>query len=598
MAEIEKYGLMWDEATDPACIEMACIQKGGSWIEDGKPRGAGLLEHYLNLRTLIWPDRYRHRWTDLIYKNIIENEVTILMGCASSQKTSHSSEFVLLDYWCFPNDTLVLMSTTSNEKLDLAVFGEVKKLFASARALRPWLPGHVLDHRRAITTHDIGDDDVRDIRCGMIGRACYVGGKFVGLGVYSGIKQNRVRFLADELQYMAPTFLECLGNMFSNPDVKVIGSGNPNHDPDSQLGIAAEPVDGWASVGEPEKTVVWDIKFQKGKCVNLVGTDSPNFDVPEGEPPPYPRLIDRNFQNRVIKAYGKDSPKFYEQCRGIMKIGMAHSRVITRELCRIHGAHDKAIWAGEPRTKIYSIDPAYGGGDRCVAGYVEFGRSIDDTVVIRVNAPKEIQINLRDGRTPEDQIADAVLKDCQDLDIPANHCFYDSFGKGTIGFSFARKFGNNCPVPVNSGDRTTKRPVRHDLFVRDERTKRDRLKLCDEHYSKFVTEMWFSVRYIIESDQMRELPDDVMMEGCMREYSDVAGGKIEVETKDDMKERMGKSPDLFDWLAIAVEGCRRSGFQIQRLGVAHVEGNDDKVLEDRARKHYELVKSKMLVHRQ
>lgn len=598
MPDFEKYGIMWEEGTDPALIEMSCIQKGGQWKEDGKERGEGLFNHYMNLRTLIWPDRYRHKWTDLIYKHILENEVTVLMGCASSQKTSHSCEYALLDYWCFPNNTLVLMSTTSNEKLDLAVFGEIKKLFAAAKALRPWLPGHVLEHRRAITTHDIDEDEIRDIRCGMVGRACYVGGKFVGLGVYSGIKQERVRFLADELQYMAPTFLDCLPNMFSNPDVKVIGSGNPNHDPDSQLGIAAEPLNGWASIGEPTKTTSWDIKFHKGKCLNLVGTDSPNFEVPDGQSAPFPRLIDRAFEHRVIAACGKDSPKYYEQCLGVMKIGMAHSRVITRELCKLHGAHNKAVWDGQdPRVKIYAIDPAYGGGDRCVAGWVEFGKTREGMIAVRVNGPKEIQINLKDPRIPEDQIADAVFKDCQDLNIPAHHVFYDSFGKGTVGFSFARKFGANCPVPINSGERPSKRPVRHDLFIKDTVTGRDRLKRCDEHYSKFITELWFSVRYIIESDQMRELPDEVMLEGCWREYYDVAGGKIEVEPKADMRERTGKSPDLMDWLAIAIEGCRRIGFQIKRLGMEITPEQDDKVLEDRARRHYELVKSKMLVHR-
>jgi hypothetical protein len=66
---------------------------------------------------------------------------------------------------------------------------------------------------------------------------------------------------------------------------------------------------------------------------------------------------------------------------------------------------------------------------------------------------------------------------------------------------------------------------------------------------------------------MRGMTDDVIDEGCMREYRVVGGdAKIEVETKDELKDRMGKSPDLFDWLAIAVEGCRQRGFRIQRLG--------------------------------
>jgi hypothetical protein len=33
-----------------------------------------------------------------------------------------------------------------------------------------------------------------------------------------------------------------------------------------------------------------------------------------------------------------------------------------------------------------------------------------------------------------------------------------------------------------------------------------------------------------------------------------------------MRLRKNKSPDLFDWLAIAIEGARRHGFIIDRLG--------------------------------
>jgi len=57
--------------------------------------------------------------------------------------------------------------------------------------------------------------------------------------------------------------------------------------------------------------------------------------------------------------------------------------------------------------------------------------------------------------------------------------------------------------------------VRFDLYVPDGKHGR-RLKMCHEHYSKFVTEMWFSVREIIESDQMRNLARAVAEEGQSR----------------------------------------------------------------------------------
>jgi hypothetical protein len=42
-----------------------------------------------------------------------------------------------------------------------------------------------------------------------------------------------------------------------------------------------------------------------------------------------------------------------------------------------------------------------------------------------------------------------------------------------------------------------------------------------------------------------------------------------------MKERIKKSPDLYDWFAILVEGARQRGFKIQRIG-AEVETADNR----------------------
>jgi len=103
------------------------------------------------------------------------------------------------------------------------------------------------------------------------------------------------------------------------------------------------------------------------------------------------------------------------------------------------------------------------------------------------------------------------------------------------------------------------------LFVDDGHGGR-RLKTCKEHFQKFISEAWFAVRYAIEANQIRELPIDVMMEGCSRRYKEVSGNKLEVEPKEKMRETLGRSPDLFDCLAICVEGARQRGFVIAGLG--------------------------------
>ena len=567
MSYFDQYGREWRSKPDALEVEFNMIRR--LWKEHlgGQDRSKELLKHYLNSRKLIWPERYCHRWTELIYGQIIQNSITILMGAASSQKTSHASEFNLIDYWVYPEETAVLVSTTTKEKLEDAVWGELKSLWKAGKSNYKWLAGHLIEYKCRIATDDRAADseDARDLRKGIFCKACYVGKQWVGLGNFAGIKQNRFRFQCDELQFMAPTFLGCLPNMRSNTragGLKVVGSGNPRHDPNDQLGIVAEPLEGWPAVDGIEKTQVWPIKLMGGACVNLIGTDSPNFDQEKDR---FPGLIGHEYERIMAHDYGKNSPEYETQIMGRMRIGLEHSRVITRQTCRVHHAHEKAIWGGKARTRVYALDPAYGGGDRCVGGWIEFGETPDGQQILRINPPKSLKIVVNPNYPPEDQIADLIKTDLEAHNIPPENCFYDSFGKGTVGFAFARKFGANPPVPVDTGGRTTPRPVRFDLWVTDKDGRR-RLKRCDEHYSKFITEMWFSVRETIESEQMRELPEDVMAEGCWREYQTVAGDKIEVEPKDELKERMGKSPDLFDWLAVAVEGARQRGFKIKRLG--------------------------------
>lgn len=401
---------------------------------------------------------------------------------------------------------------------------------------------------------------------------CYQGGKWVGLGVLAGTKQENIIYLCDEIQFCAASFLGSWPNLFSNGNVKIIGSGNPKHDPDDQLGIASEPKEGWSSQGDNKKTAVWETQFMGGRCVNLVGIDSPNFDVPEDQPEPYPKLIGRKFEKRIRHDYSENSPEYFTQVMGVMRIDMADQRVITRQLCRTHLAHQRATWKGTPTTKIYGLDPSYGGGDQCMKTIVEFGEDIDGQELIEIIEQSEIVIDLtkRDPRTQElisaeDQIADKVAEDLIRWNIPHRNAFYDPYGKGTMGFAFARKFGQDSPIPVDSGGPPTERPVRDGLYLEQKDGKR-RLKTCREHYSKFVTEAWFSTAYAIQAKQVRNLPVDCMLEGCARKYETVAGNRISVESKDDYKARARQSPNKYDSWTIAVEGARQRGFHIAKLG--------------------------------
>jgi hypothetical protein len=278
-----------------------------------------------------------------------------------------------------------------------------------------------------------------------------------------------------------------------------------------------------------------------------------------------------------------------------MKIGSLARRVITRDLCRKFGALEDVIWDGEvPLIRLASLDAAYD-GDRCALTAGELGREIETgKLVLRVSEPVIVPISPNSDKIPEDQISEFCKTHCEARDIPPQNFGHDSTGRGSLGTSLARIWSAKCH-PIEFGGNPTPRPVSLDLYIKDEKTQEMRLKRCDEHFSKFVSELWYVVRMAIESQQLKNLSEEVMDEGCLREFSMVKGNRIEVEPKKKMKERIGRSPDLFDSLAILVEMARRLGFQISKLAVEKKDKKPKETfLEKHLRKLAEMEKAKEL----
>ena len=389
---------------------------------------------------------------------------------------------------------------------------------------------------------------------------------------------------------MTDAFLNAYANWWGRNDFKGIMAGN-FMEVDDPLGVAAEPKDGWDAFVDNGKTQEWDGKFYGAHVVALDGRDSPNFDYPE-TPPRFPFLITRKKFKGVVETKGDDSWEYWSQCVGKPMKGMDVWRVLSKGFADQRHASEDVVWKGLKLTSLYSLDPAYGGGDRCVGRRLDFGESVEGFQILRVSEPEIIPVYRSSKFEPEEQIATFIFSRLGQLSIEAQNCFYDSFGRGTLGFAFAKLFGARCPVPIDSGAQPTTRPVRFDLFV-EEKDGRKRLKRCDEQYIKFITEMWFSVREIIDSEQLRNVDVETIREGCSRKFKK-RDNKLEVEPKDEIKQRLGKSPDLMDNLAIGVEGARRLGFKIQKIGATVVKSNKPDWLEKYQRDYQEMLDKRLL----
>jgi len=574
----EKYGTLWPVELDELAIEMKAIELGGRWRMRGTKTicgaqaicGKGLAFHYEEMRKILWPTLYSHRWHKLCLAEIRRpgSQCTVLMGPGSSGKTHEAAWNYLCEYFVRPKDTCVLVSSTDIRGLRKRIWGEISKLWQEAKDRFDWLPGHYLDHSLSIATDelddcDIGERRVRDMRCGIFGVPCVNSqNTYVGLGKFQGIKQKHMRLVADEAALMDSSFLKAIANMAQNEDFQCIIIGNPS-DPYDPLGRAAEPVEGWQAYNDIIKTTVWNTKFMSGRCVNLIGIDSPNFDPPAEKKVRYPCLIKAASIELVKKTFGEQSFEYESQCIGRMRVGTLGRRVITHEICEQgHVSDTEIIWGPGQKWLIYGLDSAYG-GDRCVGGYIEFGTDIMGKQMILAHKPRIIPVSEK-NKSPEQVISAAVMEDCMGEGISPSNMFHDSTGRGMLGTELARMWSDQTN-PVEFGGSATDRPVSADIYIFDDKLEKRRLMKCNERYANFVTELWFAVRIAIEADQIRGLPDEVIDEGCMREWNPMPNGRRRLERKEEMKQRVGRSPDFFDWFAICVEGARRRGFMVQKL---------------------------------
>lgn len=402
---------------------------------------------------------------------------------------------------------------------------------------------------------------------------------------FVGIHNKRVHILGDEIHLLPRAFVDSASNLSKCPKFLMDGLGNPNETTNA-LGFLGEPsneLGGWeGGIDQTPGTKSWPTRMPNGIALQYPGSDSPNIfdengnDVPE--PPPYPFLMTRQQMEDDAKIWGRDDWHYAMMNDAKMPRGQGTRRVITRQECERKGATLEPFWRDTHQTKIASLDAAYRGvgGDRCVFTEMWFGKEAESNPMLSEATPDFISqkhnepagrnlISMvdqlvipisgeKDAPAPEDQIVTFCKSQLDARGIPYGNLYYDAGMKTSLVQAFARA-GMSSTNTVDFGGKPTENSVSAEIPTR-----------CCDYYQKFVTELWYSVRMAIEAKQFRNLSKECMWELCAREWKhSIGSNRIEVETKAEMKEKSGRSPDLADSLAIAMFGARQRGFQIGKL---------------------------------
>lgn len=576
------FGIAVNETTLPISRELYFIAKGGRWKrKSGKWAGNGLFYHYLEAIKLLWPELKIHRWLTTFLEAWLAHDYVGVIGPKNSGKSCGACVFHLTAYYSAPECTTVAVCSSTREMLESRIWGEIKKFHRAAKERYNWLPGYLIEGRQRLVTDDrFQSGEGRDFRNGCMGIPLKRGNQIQGISDIIGWKNKRKFLCADELQCLPKSVIDGTANFFEpGADCKFTGMGNPADTTDA-LGVLCEPhtsLGGWeGGIDQTPKTKVWKTRFDGGICVQLPGDDSPNYDVPANAAPPYPFLMTRDQMEKDARTWGENDWHYTMFNKGRMPRGQGSRRVITAQLVRKHGAKNPPVWLNSSLTYITALDAAYRavGGDRCVFMRMAFGPEAElleqagaDIVASLIDQREPVQrrntifalldtfvvpIADNDFEAPEDQIVMFCKAKHEGWNLGPEALYLDAGMRMSLVTAFGRLWSPKVNT-VDFGGKPTERRVSHDIDVS-----------CRDYYSKFVTELWYSVRLAIESDQVRGLTEEVVSEGCAREWMMVAGNKIEVEPKADMKLKTGRSPDLFDCLVIGLEGARRKGFVIRR----------------------------------
>lgn len=569
---ISLYGTLFPY-DDPAEVELECIRRGGKWkTHSGQERGNGLAFHVQAFAKIVWPWFQWHRWSQMHLRELCQPRHRLAaFGPSSSGKSATTGLVYLIFYFAHPDNTTVLISSTTREELELRIWGEIKMFFREAKEERSWLPGNLTDSKQLITTDGKESEFGRDFRNGIAGRPCKIGNKWVigsGTSPFVGIKNDNVYLAADEAGLMPPGFLEALANLTSNPSCCASILGNLG-DLDTPLANAAEPALGWDSLPDSDKSRAYDTRWSNGRAIQFVGMDSPNLDFPEGSEP-YPKLIGRRYIEQCAKDYGRDTPFFNMFAAGKIPRGTMENRVVTKPVFERNGSFEPIVWGHEPLTKLYSMDVSYTleHGDRTVGRPWAFGKDVSGKMrMAPLDKPLIFTPSDRSSGSLEEQLAAQCIAECKRFEIPATHVFYDGTGRSSFTAALMRLWSTEV-VPVEFGGSATTRPNflgRKYHEDRDTRRKEGDLLPCAEVFGKMVTELWFATRALVEARQLGSIDEDTVKEGALRLWSITAGNRMDVEPKKEMKVRIGRSPDLYDCFVVAVEGARRLGFPLGQL---------------------------------
>jgi hypothetical protein len=524
----------------PADITLVTLEL--SCLNDPPPQSPGKLFHFKQVVDLLWnhPDsKMPIEWTPWLERMIeaaFEHKYLAVAGCASSGKSQAYALWAIVNFLMKPWATLVIVTSTSLKESRKRIWGAITDLWRAV----PGLPGKLVDSVGMIRMDDGSDTKYGD-RCGIALVAAERKKEREAVGKLVGIKQQRVIFIADELPELGESILEAAyTNLSNNPFFQLIGIGNPAsyYDPFGQF---ATPKDGWGSVTVEDEE--WET--ERGHCLHFDAHKSPNIIAGHVV---YPWMITPQNLAESADKLGDNSPGYWRMYRGFWCPTGSDTSIYSESDIVKYGADQRVEWIDKP-TKVAALDPSFSAnGDRSILYFGFVGVDTSGKRVVCLDHYEELREDVTNKEEPRAfQIARQFKDKCEAWGVAPQDAAYDASGGGAPFGDVVDALWSRKVLRVQFGGKASEKPV----------SLTDRVP-GHERYANRVSELWWTGKELIRNKQLFGVCRELVREMTERQYTTEKGlsMRIRVETKSDMKVRIGKSPDISDAAFILVELCR------------------------------------------
>lgn len=462
---------------------------------------------------------------------IANNDWVAVPAATGTAKTFWLARLVMWYLDCF-EDSLIVTSAPKESQLSVNLWSEISKIREHILKVRPYMRITKLNIKIEGNNPNISK---QSDSWEMLGFVAGVGANEESATKAQGFHRKYMLIVCEEMAGMNPAVVTAFKNTAVASTNVMVGVGNPDSELDELAKFSEHP---------------------RVKTFRISGFDFPNI-VLNNEI--YPGAVSNISIQAREKEYGVESPMYQSRVRGITPKDAKDSLIYSSwiDKCdKYHGQFNTEIKVSE-KGKGVGIDVANSeAGDKAAVARFK-GNTLDYIKEFQCPNATDLAYNFvyDDIELQAKKCLNYGIFRLKDFGIGGHQVGVDNVGVGVATLNALHKKGYPTAVGLSGGSKAWAEAI-----PVDERTKQPIWQFPNLRNQM----MWELREDIREGRLIFDIPDRALMRKIKSELAAIkfkySGNMVTVESKEDLKKRLGKSPNILD--SIAYANFMRKGYRV------------------------------------